>query len=151
MIEISLEIVVLQCITNLQGIHSERDVKLDKQITWPILYIDEEKIHQVCTNVLSNAIKYSPEGGDINISTAHRIVDKQEQFGLSIQDYGIGLSPSQLSRVGERFYRADESGSIPGTGLGLALVKEIMAVHKGKMEIVSKQNTGTTVTIWFPV
>jgi signal transduction histidine kinase len=60
------------------------------------------------------------------------------------------MTPIQVQRVCERFYRADNSGSIPGTGLGMSIVKEIIALHKGRLDIDSALGVGTTVTLWLP-
>ena len=69
---------------------------------------------------------------------------------LTVRDHGIGMTPEQLSHVCERFYRADASGKIPGTGLGMSIVKEIIELHGGDLEITSKVGVGTTVTLWLP-
>jgi signal transduction histidine kinase len=74
--------------------------------------------------------------------------DASEFLGLRISDHGIGMSKEQLARVFERFYRADTSGKIPGTGLGMSIVKEIVELHGGHIELASKVGAGTTVTIW---
>jgi signal transduction histidine kinase len=70
-------------------------------------------------------------------------------LGLRISDFGIGMTPEQVSHNFERFYRADTSGKIPGTGLGMSIVKEIMYKHGGKVEVSSRQGLGTSVTLWF--
>jgi signal transduction histidine kinase len=75
----------------------------------------------------------------------------QLMSGFSIEDNGIGMAPEQLARVCERFYRADTSGKIPGTGLGMSIVKEIVELHRGTVNITSKAGNGTTVTVWLPV
>jgi signal transduction histidine kinase len=77
--------------------------------------------------------------------------DGQLMSGFSIEDNGIGMAPEQLARVCERFYRADTSGKIPGTGLGMSIVKEIVELHRGTVNITSKAGNGTTVTVWLPV
>lgn len=118
---------------------------------WPLLAFDADKLRQVLVNVLSNAYKYSPAGGEITCSTVIREHNQQQEFGIQIKDQGIGMAPQELKRVGERFYRADSSGTIPGTGLGMSLVNEIMAIHKGQVEITSARQQGTTVTLWLPV
>ena len=69
---------------------------------------------------------------------------------LTVRDHGIGMTPEQLSHVCERFYRADASGKIPGTGLGMSIVKEIIELHGGDLEITSKVGAGTTITICLP-
>jgi signal transduction histidine kinase len=68
-----------------------------------------------------------------------------------VADPGMGMTPEQLARVFERFYRADPSGNIPGTGLGMSLVKEIVELHGGEVEIDSAPNLGTAVTMWWPL
>jgi signal transduction histidine kinase len=67
-----------------------------------------------------------------------------------VQDQGIGMTPDQLERVFERFYRADPSGTVPGTGLGMTLVKEIVETMKGTVAVESTPGQGTTVTLWLP-
>jgi signal transduction histidine kinase len=81
----------------------------------------------------------SPDDGDV-----------PPRIGIRIADHGIGMTPEQLAHVCERFYRADTSGKIPGTGLGMSIVKEIVDLHGGDLEITSKVGAGTTVTIWLP-
>jgi PAS domain S-box-containing protein len=147
----SLESVVNQCINDIKGAHKGRFINFINPDRWPLVNIDEEKLSQVFTNVLSNSLKYSPDGANVDVSTSSRIVDGHKEFGVHIQDYGIGLSNAERLRVGERFYRADGSGSIPGTGLGLALVKEIISIHEGELEIASESNIGSTFTVWLPI
>lgn len=117
----------------------------------PILNIDGEKFGQCLTNILSNACKYSPNGGDIQLTTHYRHSDGQDWFGIQVQDHGIGMTPEQLARVFERFYRADPSGNIPGTGLGMCLVKEIIELHGGSVEVDSAAGVGTVVILWLPI
>ncbi len=105
---------------------------------------DRKKLTQAIGNVLSNAYKYSPAGGTVGID----LPESGEQLGIRITDHGIGMTPEQLDRVFERFYRADSSGKIPGTGLGMSIVKEIVELHGGHIELDSKVGAGTTVTIW---
>ena len=118
---------------------------------------DRVKLAQAINNVLSNAYKYSPKGGRISVdlkcasqSLGAGILPSQ-QIGIVISDEGIGMTPEQNARVFERFYRADSSGSIPGTGLGMSIVQEIIEFHGGNVTIESKLGKGTAVTIWLPV
>jgi PAS domain S-box-containing protein len=115
------------------------------------LMVDHDKTRQAITNVLSNAYKYSPGGGSIRLHTLMREVDGQQQVGVSVTDSGIGMTPAQKARLFERFYRADPSGNIPGTGLGMCLVQEIMELQGGQIEVDSEPGIGTRVTLWFPV
>ena len=113
------------------------------------ILVDHKKMQQAVLNVLSNAYKYSPSGGEVNIS----VEDKPQsgRVAIRITDHGIGLTPAQRERVGERFYRADMSGKLPGTGLGMSIVNEIVLLHGGAIEIESQLGQGTCVTLLFPV
>jgi signal transduction histidine kinase len=97
-------------------------------------------------NVLTNAEKYSPASKEIKIT----MLNKDLEVGIEVCDQGVGMSEEQVKHVGERFWRADKSGSVPGTGLGMSIVKEIVEFHGGRVEIKSIPNVGTTVTLWFP-
>jgi signal transduction histidine kinase len=70
--------------------------------------------------------------------------------GVEVRDRGIGMTAEQLARVSERFYRADASGSIPGTGLGMSIVKEIIELLGGRLALASEPEQGTAVTLWLP-
>jgi signal transduction histidine kinase len=109
---------------------------------------DADKLRQAMLNVLSNAYKYSPAGGDVEISLLHEVRKGAERVGLRVADPGIGMEPHQLQRVFERFYRADHSGAVPGTGLGMSIVNEIVSLHQGDIDIESAPRRGTRVTLW---
>lgn len=111
---------------------------------------DSGKMRQVIGNVLSNAYKYSPGGGPVTLNFIRDGILGGQWFGVRIRDRGIGMTPAETARVCERFYRADTSGKIPGTGLGMSIVKEIMELHGGRVEIVSVPGVGTEVTLWLP-
>jgi signal transduction histidine kinase len=113
--------------------------------------VDAGKTSQALTNVLSNAVKYAPEGGAIRVATQLGQVHGVPAVGVAVSDTGIGMSAEQLSRVFERFYRADPSGNIPGTGLGMSLVKEIVELQGGRVDVASQPGVGTTVTMWLPL
>ncbi|MCW5667198.1 MAG: PAS domain S-box protein [Piscinibacter sp.] len=112
--------------------------------------VDPEKTHRAITNVLSNAFKYSPGGGAVELATVAGEVHGRPAVGLRVRDHGIGMTPEQLARVFERFYRADPSGNIPGTGLGMSLVKEITELQGGRVDIRSTAGEGTEVVLWLP-
>jgi signal transduction histidine kinase len=116
----------------------------------PVLHADAAKLRRALTNVLANAVKYSPEGGAIEIRCAAHDREGKHHIGIAVTDHGVGMRPDQVARVGERFYRADASGNIPGTGLGMAIVKEIVELHGGGFTIDSAVGAGTTVVLWLP-
>lgn len=110
------------------------------------IHVDRKKIQQALLNVLSNAYKYSPQGGEVGIAYRH----EDGRVGVEVSDRGIGMTPEQCSRVFERFYRADDSGTILGTGLGMSIVKEIVELHGGRVDVRSAFGEGTAVTLWLP-
>ena len=119
---------------------------------------DRRKLTQVLSNVFSNAYKYSPGGGAVSVELLPPQIDPRAEpgsaarrVGIRISDRGIGMTPPQVARACERFYRADSSGRIPGTGLGMSIVKEIMELHGGQVEIQSQLGAGTSVTLWLTV
>lgn len=109
---------------------------------------DGDRLVQVFTNLIGNAIKYTPSGGQINISTAVA----NGGVEIVIKDNGIGIPAEDLPRIFERFYQVDKSrGPKRGTGLGLAITHEIVLAHGGKIRLESAGvNQGTTVTVWLP-
>jgi len=115
-----------------------------------LVHVDADKVLRAFTNVLSNAFKYSPGGGDVTIETLEGRLREAPSIGVRVTDRGVGMNAEQLRRVCERFYRADPSGNIPGTGLGMSLVKEIIELHGGQVDLESEPGAGTAVTIWLP-
>ena len=118
---------------------------------------DRVKLTQAVLNVLSNAYKYSPEGGAVTLEIVLPQIGEasfddgaEPQVGIRISDQGIGMTESELAHVFDRFYRADASGKIPGTGLGMSIVHEIVTLLGGHVSIESAVGVGSTVTIWLP-
>ncbi len=113
--------------------------------------VDREKFSLALTNVLSNAYKYSPHGGEISLDMVWRERDQRSECGIRVTDQGLGMTPEQVEKVFDRFFRADTSGNIPGTGLGMTIVKEILELHGGQVTVASELGKGTTVTLWVPL
>jgi PAS domain S-box-containing protein len=112
------------------------------------LCLDREKVGRVLENILSNAVKYSPGGGVIRISG--RVI--QDHYQVSVEDQGIGMSREQWERIFDKFYRADTSNTaIPGTGLGMSIVKYLVEAHGGKVWVESELAKGTTVHFTLPL
>lgn len=109
---------------------------------------DFDKLIQALVNVLSNAHKYSDPGTEIRLHIHEQQQYQHTYVGIAVEDHGIGMSKEHMDHLFERFYRADTSGSIPGTGLGLCLVKEIMEIHGGWVDVSSVYGEGSVVTLW---
>jgi len=127
-----------------------REVRLQLSEAPAPVRVDRAKFQHALTNVLSNAYKYSPQGGEITLSVLQAQRKGQAMWGVAVRDQGLGMSPEHACRAFERFFRADSSGSIPGTGLGLALVKEIIELHGGQVELETALGQGTCLTLWLP-
>lgn len=157
MAHIDLYALIQEVAANLAVAHNRERPKLiaTEQSYW--INADKAKIIQVLNNVLSNAYKYSPNGGAVTmeIITPSNAIQSSlgidaDFIGIRVTDKGIGMTPEQLKHVFERFYRADTSGKILGTGLGLSIVKEIVELHHGSVTIDSVIDKGSTLTIWLP-
>ncbi len=125
-----------------RGIH----IKVSTAINYHISG-DKGKLQRVLSNLLDNAVKYTPSGGIIIVSSA----EVDNKVVLSVCDTGIGISPDETSRIFERFYRADKSRSVPGAGLGLSLVQAIVRSHGGEIKVSGSPGNGSTFTISFPL
>ena len=112
--------------------------------------LDCQQLSQMLFNVLSNAYKYSPGGGGVSVHFLSEERDGAIRHGVAVQDQGMGMRPDDLARMGERFFRADKSGHIPGSGLGVSIVKELAELMGGQLCFSSEWGKGTTVTLWFP-
>ncbi len=107
----------------------------------PEIYYDSEVITTVLNNLLSNAIKYTPEG---EISVNVKLIENNEKVEISVSDTGYGISQEALPHIFDRYYQAKGNHQASGTGIGLALVKSLIELHKGTLSVDSKQNVGTT-------
>ena len=113
-----------------------------------LIKADAGKFNQALQNVLSNAYKYSPAGGSVQLSVQ---LHSDTQVSVSIKDSGIGMTQNQINNVFTRFYRANTVADLPGTGLGMNIVKEIMKLHSGDVLIDSELAVGTRVSLILPV
>lgn len=135
---------------NPQAQRENVNLQLDVPSDLPILVGDGDRLAQVFTNLVDNALKFTPQNGDVIISA------KQTMAGLelSIADSGSGVPQDSLPHLFDRFYQVDESragGAGHGTGLGLAIVKEIIQAHGGRIGVRSEAGQGTTFTINLPL
>jgi PAS domain S-box-containing protein len=114
----------------------------------PIVRCDPDRVAQVALNLLSNAVKYSPDGGDVTITTALR----NGEVEVSIRDHGVGIAPEFMQKLFSRYERYEKtSGKIIGTGLGLALAKQIVEMHGGRIAVTSEPGEGSDFHFTLPV
>lgn len=113
---------------------------------------DRGKVKQVLLNLLTNAIKYNREGGEIHIHMQPAMVGEQPMVQVAVQDTGYGISKEHQKHMFEKFYRvSDTAGFTQGTGLGLAIAKHIIEAHGGQIVLESEQGVGSTFAITIPV
>lgn len=118
----------------------------------PFVQADPKLIEQVATNLLTNAMNYTPAGGEVQLHTALVQADDRVWITFSVRDTGPGIPPEEQSHVFERFYRglAAQDNNTPGTGLGLAISSELVQLHHGKITLASALGQGSTFTVWLP-
>ena len=147
----SLKAMIHDVVSTMTLVASEKGHRLQfKQSSeLPEFYGDSDKLEQVLYNIISNSIKYTPNGGKILV----RAGKVYHEIQIEVQDTGIGIPEKDLSRIFERFYRVDKARSreLGGTGLGLAISKSIIDSHGGQIHIDSKPGEGTSVLITLPI
>jgi len=114
---------------------------------------DSGRLERVLLNLLSNAMKYSPDGGAITLSVSQELRDDGKAWArLGIRDEGVGIPGAELARIFERFYRGSNvAGSIRGVGIGLTSAKGLVEQHGGRLELESEEGRGTVATVWLPL
>jgi len=137
---------VTDCVESVQPLADERAVKIQSELATVECVGDPERLAQVVTNLLSNAILHNQPGGEVQVKLT-------AQAGLAlftVSDNGPGISAEDLPHVFERFYRADKSRSTGGNGLGLSISKAIVEAHGGTIEVASETGAGTTFFVRLP-
>lgn len=125
------------------------DLQIKPNLFLPPILGDYHSLDRAFTALLDNAIKFSPEGGTVAIHLRR----KGSQVGVEIIDQGIGISPEILPHIFERFYHVDKSGDqlFEGLGLGLAITKQVIEQHKGRLDVISTPGQGSSFTTWLDV
>jgi two-component system sensor histidine kinase BaeS len=131
---------------SLTDIFESSDVSLVRRLTPVDAWCDQRRMHEVITNLLTNAAKFTDAGGQVLLETW----PAAESAMIRVSDTGIGIRPDDLPRVSERFFRAQNSPGVPGSGIGLAIVDELVRGHYGTLSIASEPGQGTRVTITLP-
>ncbi len=118
-----------------------------------VMDYDEEKVQQIVSNLLSNAIKFSPQKGKVKVHVKAQHQNGKEELILQVKDTGMGIEPSSLLHIFDRFYQVDNSHSYKGegTGIGLALAKELAEMMRGTISVTSEIGKGTEFTVVLPV
>ena len=121
------------------------------------MYFDEDKVDKIISNLLSNALKFTPEGGCVNVETtiksANDGTQNKEFIEIKISDNGIGISEDNLGKIFDRFYQVDNnlSKAYEGTGVGLSLTKELVEIHKGSIDVKSEEGKGSSFGVLLPL
>ena len=142
-----LRALVKRVCENQQEISSTHRINMDIEAL-PEAYLGDPKLlNQVGTNLLSNAVKYSPEADRVDVTG--KVTD--DGLEIAVRDYGVGIPEDELPKLSQRFFRASTSTGIQGTGIGLNLVKSLVDMHDGTLEVTSIQGEGSTFTVKLPL
>jgi heavy metal sensor kinase len=135
-----------ECVSLIRPLAAKRNLQIHSELAPVLVLADTARMAQVITNLLTNAVRYNRERGEIRVTTR----SDDGSALLSVADTGQGIAAADLPRIFERFYRADKARSTTGSGLGLSISKAIVEAHGGSLEISSLENKGTTVTMRLP-
>ena len=129
-----------------RSIQERKHLMFDSPIEpFPPVMGDKNRLRQVFLNIIDNALKYTPEGGNVIV----QILNKESNIEVLISDTGCGIAPEDLPKVKDKFYKANQN--VGGSGIGLAVADEIVQMHGGTLDIESGIGVGTTVKIFIPV
>jgi signal transduction histidine kinase/tetratricopeptide (TPR) repeat protein len=146
-----ISVLLTEVVTSIQERvrHEGFDIGLDVEGAFPLLAVDRTALSQAMTNLIDNAIKYSGDSRKISVS----ISLEEQAVAIAVQDFGIGIKKEDIDRVFERFYRGGDelTRTVKGSGLGLTLVKEIVAAHRGKVHVASEPGKGSVFSIRLPL
>ena len=150
-VPVSLVDLVSDVVEGLQGMAQRKSLSLTSHAPedLPMIHGDRDKLHQVLTNLIQNAIKFTPEGGAIRVESRF---DVEEQVRTCIADTGCGIPAHDRAKVFDRFYRGDSATSdSPGAGLGLAITKSLVELHGGRIWVENEPDTGSRFFFTLPI
>lgn len=142
---------VAQTLSGLEGLGQAHRVTVELARDLPALAGDAQKLQQALTNILSNSIKYSLPETPIVLAANAIVGESGLEIAIRVRDRGFGMTSAQRAQVFDAFYRADRDASVPGTGLGMTILKEIIDLHGGRIVVESEFGVGTEVTLFLPV
>jgi two-component system, OmpR family, phosphate regulon sensor histidine kinase PhoR len=127
-----------------QGVH----LKLELPEPIPLIQADRRSMDEVFTNLISNAVNYSPDGGEVKVC----VVPREGYLEVLVSDTGVGIEPEEVPKIFDKFYRVKhpKTRQVMGTGLGLAIVKAILESHRGSVRVESQPGVGTTFHVLLP-
>ena len=138
-----------------QSLAQERGLRLEHRPTepGPVALIDPEQIAQVLNNLLTNALRFTPEGGEVVVYTGEEEAEGRLWATMRVADTGMGIPEDELPHIFDRFFRGDKVRrmQISGTGLGLSVVQEIVQLHGGRVTVESTEREGSAFTVWLPL
>ncbi|MCX5703120.1 MAG: HAMP domain-containing sensor histidine kinase, partial [Candidatus Omnitrophica bacterium] len=151
--KIPIENVINECIEMLTAWTKTKSISIKKKIQegLPQANIDPLRINQVLTNLLGNAVKFTPAGGDISVEA--RLSEEKSAIQVSVEDTGIGIAKEDIPKVFNKFYQVGErvSTDISGTGIGLSIAKEIVELHGGRIWVESEKGNGAKFIFTIPL
>jgi two-component system phosphate regulon sensor histidine kinase PhoR len=148
------EEVIAQVVQVHEETAQKRGIELQNRVqgALPKLWADKNHLIQMLTNLLDNALKYTPQGAQIWVSARETGSDSRRILEISVGDTGAGIAEDEHEKVFDRFYRGKNNNpGSTGTGLGLAIVQELMIQHGGKVTLKSREGEGSVFTLQFPL
>jgi signal transduction histidine kinase len=146
---VSIPEVAREAVLAASAVAAEKDVALE--ITagdGPLVQADGHRLAQLLDNLISNAVKFTPAGGRVTVTASH----DGAAWRIDVADSGIGIPPGERDQLFDRFFRASNAraATLPGTGLGLSVVKTITDLHGGRVAVTSTLGSGTTFSVYLP-
>ncbi len=132
---------------SLSGSFDTAGVSIEQRLAGVQIMGDPRRLHEVVTNLLINALKFTPSGGAVRLECGPR----ERQATLSVSDTGMGIEPDELPHIFERFFRGQQAAGIRGSGIGLTVVAELVRAHDGQLDVTSAPGKGTKITVMLPL
>jgi signal transduction histidine kinase len=149
--DVELEQIVTAAVESARPAATAAGITISEQVAHddPVTYGDPVRLGQVCDNLISNAIKFTPRGGSVTVSLSR----SQKDAIITVRDTGMGIPASELDQLFSRFFRATTAtrNAVPGVGLGLTITKAIVTAHHGEMGVSSEEGVGTEFSVTLPL
>jgi two-component system phosphate regulon sensor histidine kinase PhoR len=149
-VPVNLADILQQTITLMRAKAEEQGITLELEVPakLPLIQADVRAIDEVFTNLISNAINYSPDGGAVAIAA----FPHGEYLEIRVKDTGVGIAAEEIPKIFDKFYRVKDpqTRQVIGTGLGLSIVRGIIEAHRGSVEVESEPGVGTTFRVLLP-